>query len=136
MFPQFPATYITDGDGDVPPEYGGTLACKRTNFTFASTTGATVLTLPAGATIVDMTVVINTVFSGGTTTLSVGHTGSATYYLSAASVLGTAGPTFSTAWLTSGKWNTKLSSPEPITITVGASNTAGSGWLIVRYTME
>lgn len=136
MFPQYPATFLKDGDGNVPPVFGGTLAVKVVKFDKTNTTGATVCTLPSGATIIGFEVVVDTTFSGGTATLSVGHTGSATYYLNAQSVLGTAGPVFNTSWLTSGKWNTKLSAPEPITVTVGSGNTQGAGWLIVYYAME
>jgi len=132
MFPQYPAAYISDGDGDVPPVFGGTEAVKIMAFDKTTTTGAVQNTLPAGATIVGMSVYIKTTFSGGTTTLSVGHTGSATYYLNAASVLGTAGPTYSTSWTNQ---FVKLSAPEAITITVGSGNTQGAGFLIVRYVM-
>lgn len=136
MLSQIPGPYLKDGDGFVPPELGGTVGEKYFPFTFSTASGATAFILPAGATITSMSVIINDVFSGGTTTLSIGHTGSATYYMNAASVLGTAGPVFSTAWSTKAKWFTKLSSPETITISVGAGNSAGTAVLIVRYIMQ
>lgn len=117
-----------------PPPYGGPEAVMYFTVTFATTAGATAFILPASSSITGFGWFVNTAFSGGTTTLSVGHTGSATYYLSAASVVGTPGPTYSTAWAIN-TWFTRLASPETITVTVGTSNTAGTGVLSVRYAL-
>src|SRR6185369_17324990 len=121
MLPAYPANYLGN-NGNVPPAFGGAIAELHAAFAFDYVDGDVAISLPAGAQIVGFDVIVNTTFDGSAT-LSVGHTGSAAYYLSAASILGTAGPTYSTAWLTSGKWFTVLPSPEDITITVGGSPT-------------
>lgn len=137
MFP-FPQDYLADGDTSVPPLLGGTLGTKFFAFTYTTTAASTAFTLPAGATIANFGLVVGTTFDGSAT-LSVGATvvaSSATYYLNAASVLGTAGPVFSVLWATSGKWWTKLYSAEPISITIGGSPTQGAGVLVVNYIMQ
>lgn len=102
-------------------------------FTKANTTAATrAFTLFPGATIVGMSVFIITAFDGGTT-LSVGHTGSNTYYLNADSVLGSTGPNYSTAWA---HLYAKLTAAENITFTLNGSPTVGDAILAVRYIMQ
>lgn len=138
MFLNFPFSYLTDGDGFVPPILGGAEGIKYYAFTFATTAATTAFTLPQGATIVSLTLTVNTVFNN-TPTLSVGSTGvasSATYYLNAAAILATAGPVSSALWDTNGKWYTQLTAPEPITVTVGGTPNAGAAILTVRYIMK
>lgn len=134
MFPQ-PSNYNTNGNSGVPPVLGGTVAALKYNFTKATTTAATVaFTVPSGASILSFGLVVDTAFDGSAT-LSVGTTGSNAYYLSAASALGSLGPVYSTAWLTSGKWNTRLAVDTPVTVTLGGSATVGSAYLVVYYAM-
>lgn len=133
MLPTIPGVYAIDGNGFAPPDFGGNEATMYVTFDKTATTGATVLTLPPFSTIVGMSVFVKTVFSGGTVTLSVGHAGSTTFYLNAdATILGTAGPTSSTNWR---NWYAKLTNSEPLTLTVGANNTAGSAIFAVRYVL-
>lgn len=135
MLPGFPANYVIDGDGNAPPDFGGTEAVKYFTFTKTATTVQTAFTLPAGSTLVGLSVAINIAFDGGAT-LSVGTTGNATKYLSAGSVLGTLGPVYSTGWVVVNNWFTKLSSATPITVTVNGSPTVGSAVLTARYVMQ
>jgi len=130
----FPSDYATDGDGFAPPMLGGTEGVKYFHIG-PTTSGALAFTLPAGATIIGFDLDVQTTFDGSPT-LSVGTTGSAAAYLSAASVLGTAGPVFSTAWVTLNKWFTKLTSPTPITVTVAGGPTVGSAWIACRYVLR
>jgi len=137
MFPN-PQNYITQPGTGVPPVFGGAVAALSYAFTYTTTAATVVFTLPAGATIIGFDLVVNTTFDGSAT-LSVGATvvaSSATYYMNAASALDTAGPVYSTAWATSGKWWTRLDSAEPVTITIGGSPTQGAGVLAVRYVMQ
>lgn len=129
-----PFNVATGGNSGVPPMLGGTLGAINYNFVYNTTAETTAFTLPAGATIIAFRLVVDTTFNN-TPTLSVGITGTAAYYLSAASVLGTAGPVYSTAWLTSGKWNTRLAVDTAVTVTVGGTPNQGSAWLIVEYAM-
>jgi hypothetical protein len=137
MFPQMPVSYPTDGDTFLAPSFGGTEAVKWYNLTYAIANTATLAgTLPAGATIVGVSLVVDTTFDG-TPTLTVATTTTGTDLLNAASVLGTAGPVYSTAWATSGKWFSKLGSDTPIYVLVSATSpTQGSAWLAVRYVMK
>ena len=132
----FPVVYASDGDGYAPPMLGGTMGVKY--FQLTPTTGANKLafTLPGGATIIGFDLDVQTIFDGSAT-LSVGESVSAgTSLLNAQSVLGTAGPVFSTAWLTLAKWFTKFSSAKPIYVTMGGSPTVGLAYLACRYVLK
>src|SRR5258706_8036422 len=134
-FPQYPAVYSADGDGNVPPELGGTEAIKFFPFTFATVANTRAFTLPGGPTIVAMILVVNDVFNNSPT-LSVGDDVSATDLLNAASALDTAGPVYSVSWLTKNQWFTKFASPKNIKVVIGGTPNAGTGVLWCRYVMQ
>jgi len=132
----FPAVYASDGDGYAPPMLGGTLGVKY--FQLTPTTGSNKLafTLPQGATIIGFDLDVQTIFDGSAT-LSVGESVALpTSFLNAQSVLGTAGPVFSTAWITLNKWFTKFSSQKPVYVTMGGSPTVGLAYLACRYVLK
>lgn len=135
MLGPLPANYFANINGDVPPAFGGAIAEAHATIGFDYVDGSVAMYLPAGAEIVNIRLVVNTAFDGGAT-LSVGDDSSTTYYLSAASVLGSLGPVYSTAWLTNGKWFTELLSGANINVSVGGSPTVGSAVLIVEYVMR
>ncbi len=131
----YPADYAKDGDSFAPPMLGGTEAVKYFNITPTTPAGQLMFTLPAGATIIGFDLDVQTIFDNSAT-LSIGTTGSATSFLNAAAILGTAGPVFSTLWVTLSKWFTKFSSPTPVTVTVGLTPTVGSAWIACRYVVR
>lgn len=132
MVAPYPAGYIADGDGFVPPMLGGSEAVLYYPFTFETADGQRAFTIPAGSKITQLTLDVDETFDGSAT-LSVGDDSSATSYLSAASVLGTAGPVYSTAWVTTNKWFTVLPSDVNVKLTIGGSPTQGAAVLICRY---
>lgn len=135
MLPAFPASYATDGDGFAPPNFGGDEAIKYFPFTYQTPAETRAMTIPAGATITGMGITVDDTFNN-TPTLSVGDDASATSYLNAASVLGTAGPVYSTSWVTKNKWFSRLTSLVNLNLTIGGTPDQGSGYFWVRYVLK
>ena len=135
MLTALPINYGADVYGNAPPPSGGTCADNSYKFTYATPAGTSMFSLPPGATLTWLQLVVPTAFTGGTPVLSVGITGNATYYLNAGSVLGSAGIVTSITWITT-NWFTKLPSGQTLTVTVGGSPTAGAGVITATYVMS
>lgn len=131
MLAPFPGNFMKDAYGNAGIDQGGTEGVMYFPFDHTMTADQVAFELPAGAIITDMGLAVKTTFDNAPT-LSVGDSASDVAYLNAASVLGTAGPVYSTAWITT-NWFTLLSSPETIIVKVGGTPSQGAGVLRVRY---
>ena len=68
-----PQRFIKDSDFFTPPTAGGVLAVKYNTIAYTDTTAKNLFTLPVGAVIVDIIVVVKTAFnSSGTDLLDIG----------------------------------------------------------------
>lgn len=135
MLTNFPVSnFFKDVFGNEAPKFGGTVACNFFNVVFGMTTSTTAFILPVNSYIVWMSLFVDTTFNNSPT-LSVGNAASGTTYMNAQSVLGTAGPVYTTTWAAS-KWYTRLGSTETINITVGSNPSQGSAWVGCWYIIK
>lgn len=113
----------TGGDAS----YG--LLTKQATVTYADTTAAEIAVLPADSYIVDIRVDVQTAFSGGTTNLDIGTSGTANYFADNVTVSSTGRAT-----VTLTNAGTDLSDrPLSVYCTVAAGNAAGSCTITITY---
>lgn len=72
--------FVKNTDGFGVPRFGGAIACMYNTVAYTDTTAKTLFTLPAGAVVVGVKVVITTAFDGTTPVLDIGRGSTANYF--------------------------------------------------------
>lgn len=129
--------FVKDRDGDGRPDLGGTLAVKRAAFNYTIAADTVVFTLPKGAEIVDMKLVIKTAFNAETTnTIDVGIPADDAYFANnlAAGTIAVL-PLETSGWVLA-RVGARLAADTPVTVTYdqsGAAASAGEAVLLISY---